>query len=284
MTDYSYEQQNIFFRFLDCKYDFGLQPISIGFERCTESKEKIGPRAKSHFILHYVLNGQGYYKIGSETHTVGSNTIFLIPPEIMTTYAPNPADPWQYLWVEFNGFNVKPLVDSAFAPKEYVYRPTEFEKIRDEFSQMVDDCINWATDSSLKTVSHLLAIFHQLILEHRQPEETHYDTDIYKVQSIVNYINNNLHDYNMTVKEISRKFFFNEAYLSRLFKKVMGMPPVRYIIEQRMQKACQMLNSKSFSITAISEAVGYKDPFYFSKEFKRLMKCTPTQYVNQLPT
>lgn len=51
----------------------------------------------------------------------------------------------------------------------------------------------------------------------------------------------------------------------------MGVSPMKYIIYLRMQKAVELLKRKTFSISQIAYALGYKNQFYFSKEFKNTL-------------
>ena len=66
--------------------------------------------------------------------------------------------------------------------------------------------------------------------------------------------------------------------LSRMFIKYFQMPPHKYLIKLRMQRACQMLEWEEFSIKEIAIAVGYPNALNFSTEFKRIMGCPPSRY------
>ena len=58
----------------------------------------------------------------------------------------------------------------------------------------------------------------------------------------------------------------------------MGVSPMKYIIYLRMQKAVELLKRKTFSISQIAYALGYKNQFYFSKEFKKYFGLPPSKY------
>lgn len=66
--------------------------------------------------------------------------------------------------------------------------------------------------------------------------------------------------------------------LSRMFIKYFQMPPHKYLIKLRMQRACQMLAWEEFSIKEIAISVGYPNALNFSTEFKRIMGCPPSRY------
>ena len=56
------------------------------------------------------------------------------------------------------------------------------------------------------------------------------------------------------------------------------MPPMDYFIQLKMQKACELLYSENMKVKDVAEAIGYEDPFYFSRQFKKHMKVSPLYY------
>ncbi len=68
------------------------------------------------------------------------------------------------------------------------------------------------------------------------------------------------------------------SYLSRIFKKHLGTPPMRYRNAVRIEKAKQLLLLKEDSIEEIAEEVGFCDTKYFSHLFKTLTSLTPSQF------
>ncbi|KGE19303.1 response regulator [Paenibacillus wynnii] len=73
--------------------------------------------------------------------------------------------------------------------------------------------------------------------------------------------------------------FLTPSYLSKLFKQETGMTLTDYIIEIRIRKAKQLLkNSPDLKVHEIGSEVGYPDPAYFNKLFKRVVGVTPNEY------
>lgn len=67
---------------------------------------------------------------------------------------------------------------------------------------------------------------------------------------------------------------------SAVFNKLMGMSPQRYLIALRMQNACELLRNTDMNIRQIGMSVGYDDPHFFSKIFKKHMGVSPIDYRN----
>ena len=66
--------------------------------------------------------------------------------------------------------------------------------------------------------------------------------------------------------------------MSKFFKDEIGKNFVDYLTELRMEKSTKLLANKSLSVKEICQRIGYHDPNYYSKAFKRATGMTPTEY------
>jgi len=94
---------------------------------------------------------------------------------------------------------------------------------------------------------------------------------------VLNYV------YESTSLEITRELMAEKAGLSpthlhTLFKKMTGTAPMDYVRRLRLQRAQALLVETDLTVSQIAERVGIGDPFYFSRQFKRLCGVSPTQY------
>jgi AraC-like DNA-binding protein len=97
------------------------------------------------------------------------------------------------------------------------------------------------------------------------------------VDRAINYMKNNL-DRSITVDELADHLNYSNSYLYSLFKEETGYSPIHYFNHLKIQKACQYLSSTDMSVKEISYELGFKDPFYFSRLFKKQMEVSPTAY------
>ena len=68
------------------------------------------------------------------------------------------------------------------------------------------------------------------------------------------------------------------AHFSRMFKKVVGVSPQYYAMEARVDQARQMLMESEMKVGQIAAALGYRDVFFFSRQFKQVTGKTPGAY------
>ena len=86
----------------------------------------------------------------------------------------------------------------------------------------------------------------------------------------------------ISLQTLAEEFGFNYTYLSYLFKKTLGKSPSEYLTQCRIDQAKRLLTqSEDHSIKEISNAVGYDDPYYFSRIFKATTGLSPSEYRKQ---
>lgn len=83
---------------------------------------------------------------------------------------------------------------------------------------------------------------------------------------------------NLTLKDLSRKYYVNSSYLGQLFKKKYDQSFKDYLCGVRINEAAMMLLRSDDKIPVIAEKVGYKDTDYFIQKFIELKGCTPARY------
>ncbi|MET0015691.1 response regulator [Oscillibacter sp.] len=96
-------------------------------------------------------------------------------------------------------------------------------------------------------------------------------------EQVRRYIAENYHA-PITLDSLADTFSLSAAYLSRSFKKKFGVGLVDYITHTRITHAKDLLRRSHLRQAEISTAVGFVDPKYFSRVFKRVEGCTPAEY------
>lgn len=102
-----------------------------------------------------------------------------------------------------------------------------------------------------------------------------------KIEKGINYIHEHCFDENLLYAECAKICSISYSYFKRLFIKKFEVTPCEYVTSLRMKYACELLNTKRYSITEISETVGYKNVYYFSKVFKKSFGISPTEYMKK---
>ncbi|WP_246050107.1 response regulator [Aquibacillus sediminis] len=102
-----------------------------------------------------------------------------------------------------------------------------------------------------------------------------------KIERAKTYIEHH-YDQPLSLDQISQYIDLSTNYFSNLFKEATGEAFIDYLTRLRLNKAKQYLKENHYSLKQISAMVGYKDPNYFSRVFKKHVNMSPKQYQNKI--
>jgi AraC-like DNA-binding protein len=124
----------------------------------------------------------------------------------------------------------------------------------------------------------LLGIFLSELIELAEKNDIHglNQAEAY-IKRAVQFIEAN-YSRDITIDDISKYVGLNRNYFSSLFKSKIKISPQQYLINYRINKACELMHNEALSISDISRSVGYNDPLGFSKVFKRVKSSSPRDY------
>ncbi|AIQ51507.1 response regulator transcription factor [Paenibacillus sp. FSL R7-0331] len=94
----------------------------------------------------------------------------------------------------------------------------------------------------------------------------------------IRYIEQHYADAELSAEQVAGGVYVDSSYLRRVFRKESGHSIVDHLTHIRMKKARELLLGGNRRLADISESVGYADPSYFSKSFKKRFGVTPTEY------
>ncbi len=101
------------------------------------------------------------------------------------------------------------------------------------------------------------------------------------IRRIKQYIAEHSHE-DISLEAIGERFELSPFYISKLFKEQVGVNYIDFLTECRIDKAKKLMSDPARSLKEITFEVGYHDPNYFSKVFKKMCDLSPTEYRRAL--
>jgi AraC-like DNA-binding protein len=230
-------------------------------------------------ILIYCLQGKGWFVIDQKKYIVKPNQFIHIPATTsIMRYGADEYDPWTIYWVHYSGkdmftFNRSLKIKEHSGAQDITFN----EKAVDIWNNMYQSLeMGYSRDNLCNAnlcLYHFLATFfypdrHLSANRHAEPG---------LINDTIHYMRLHLHE-RLNVGNLAALNNMSASHFSNLFRKSTGMPPIDYFIHLKMQKACQLLYSPTLKIKEIAYTIGYDDPYYFSRIFKKLMGLSPEQY------
>jgi len=81
-----------------------------------------------------------------------------------------------------------------------------------------------------------------------------------------------------SVKELAAEAGLSRVHYGRCFLEMVGESPNRFIIAKRIERGCVLLRQTDWSIDRIARSIGYNDIYFFSRQFSKVMNCSPSEF------
>lgn len=264
--------------------NISLRLYYCGSEEC-KPNQSWGPKVTDHFLIYYIYEGQGIIEVNSVKYQLHKGQGFLISPNTVTCFTADSDEPWKYAWVGFTGNIASEYLNRA---KLSVESPTFTDKEGEFLEQSFDNLIEFAKIGAghnryCKMMSVLYNIIAHLIdiSNSDNVKSKRIDENEYYVRKALEFIDMNFSK-EISVAEISKYVNIDRKYLHYIFKNTLNISPQKYVINYRIKRACEHMETSRLSISNISRSVGYTDQFQFSKMFKKTMGISPSQYRNNI--
>lgn len=127
-----------------------------------------------------------------------------------------------------------------------------------------------------EAVDFLLSIYGESTSGGRGPKEKTSHSAADSMERILHYIKDN-YNKELSLSLLSETFYLNMTYICDLFKKNLNTTFSKYLTDLRLQRAHILIRSTDQSLMDIAESVGYRDYYYFIKQFKKKYSVTPGQ-------
>lgn len=224
-------------------------------------------------LLYYLSDGDKVF-CGEKTYTVHEGDLVVVNPNILhATYSGRfycmRIAPSFFADVRFDGALIEPHIVKDPTVANSIAQIARAKEAGDVGSDME------IKGEAYRLISYLLRNFRA---ESLSDGETNTEKNkATRVREIVLYMTHNCHEH-ITTASLAERFHLDEHYLCRLFKGQMGAPPMQYLNAYRVERAKALLTNTDRSVTDIALAVGFDDPSYFARIFKRVLGVTPREY------
>jgi AraC family transcriptional regulator, arabinose operon regulatory protein len=247
------------------------------------------PFAKNHFrkriegipeqILIYCVDGSGTICANDIHHQLTANTCFFIPAHQPHAYWADSNTPWSIYWIHFGGERSRCFED--FYSRIISIPPCSSSRIDERiklFNEILNSLESGFSNENIEfanlCLNSLLATF--FYVESYRTAKGYLSKD--PVDQAIFYMQSNLRA-SLRLKDIAGHVHLSGSHFSRVFRNKTGSSPIDYFINLKMQEAIRLLTNKNLRIKEVAFAIGYDDPFYFSRIFTRHFGSSPGAFV-----
>lgn len=232
----------------------------------------------SQLVLIYCIAGSGFAQIGDTAATIRPGQVLVIPPGMPHIYRADIDDPWSIYWLHVAGSKMDTVLRLLeLEAGKFTLFPGLDPALRSFFDQVIQTLEKGYLRSSLRMVATALHQVLNLLISARSFQHGGKDHHDREIRKIVDLMSNSL-DQSLTLPELARSANMSTSHFAALFKKQTGFAPIDYYVRLKMQRACYLLDVTDMPVKEIAAQLGYDDPLYFSRRFRQIHNCSPTQY------
>lgn len=230
------------------------------------------------YYLMLILNGALRVARGEDEVLSPSGTLLMFPPHYHYRYAYDGNEPLRYLWVHFSGSHVEDYL-ARFGLAELPLR--QICSVTGEALSIFEDMFSeFRVGGALRDAAlgcHLERLLLALAMDDHTRQESAKPCSLTRS---LEYIDAHYTEaFAVTVLAKLERLSYSRYH--DVFAAEMGCPPRQYIIRKRMEHACELLLGTDMGIAQIGVQVGYDDPSFFSKAFKKELGLSPLDYRRQ---
>lgn len=255
-------------------------PTSTGYEIRTDSSYEWNGRLRGHTpftVLQHTISGAGNLQYERRRFRLrAGDTMLLIVPH-NHRYWVEDGGRWEFFWISMSGQEAVRIHRTIQAVTGPVL------KLNDKTIEHLADCCLRLIDGAGETAGAASAIAYEAAVTlydevfSSPAPDSEYDENA-AVRHVVAHILANLNK-ELSVAELAEIGGLSRAHFSRLFTASEGISPASFVRQERMRRAARLLTGHPhLAAKEIAVMIGFDDPNYFAKVFRRFFGTNPTEF------
>lgn len=236
------------------------------------------PRGRLDYQLLYIAAGKAHFHLDGKEQIVTAGHMVLYRPREMQKYEYFKEDQTEAYWVHFTGGNVKNILRSyGISDDMRVFYCGSDLEYQNHFRSMIQELQLCKDDYEEMLEIHLRQLFIRI---HRYISSTKKVTKGFIAEEIDKAALFFTENYNqeISIEDYAKSRNMSTSWFIRNFKQYVGITPMQYILSIRISNAVDLLETTEYNVTEIGEIVGYDNPLYFSRIFKKQKGLSPSEY------
>uniref|UniRef100_UPI00405784D3 helix-turn-helix domain-containing protein n=1 Tax=Agathobacter sp. TaxID=2021311 RepID=UPI00405784D3 len=240
------------------------------------------PRGRRDYQILYIASGKAHFYFHGVEQIVTAGNMVLYRPKEEQRYYYYGIDHTEVYWVHFTGGNVKNILRKyGIADDVHVIHTGTSLEYKRLFLQMIQElklCKEDYEELLVNYLQQLLILIHRLIKGKPKGKNTFL---MHKMDSAVQYFHKH-YNQPICIDDFAESHHMSVSWFIRNFKAYTGVTPTQYLLSLRISNAQTLLENTDHNITEIAEIVGYDNPLYFSRLFKKQSGMSPSEFRKQI--
>lgn len=227
-----------------------------------------------YYELIFKLSGRNHAHFAGHDFDETADAIRYLPKGVGDVrYTVDVLEPGSCIFFCFDTEDPMPMEPLSFVPRNARHLQELFEKLHDA----------WLFREP-GYYPRCMALVYRIVASIQQQNDGYLPSSRQDVlKRSASYLEQHCFDPDFDYEELARRSGVSYSYYKRIFIARYGVPPSRYILSLKMNRARALLLSTPYSVGQIAALLGYEDPAYFSRQFRAETGSSPLQFRQRLP-
>lgn len=251
-------------------------PTALGYYPHARGHRMRRSRHDDNLVL-YCVEGKGSLRAGGQRFPVSAGDLVILPLGLAHSYAADEAKPWSLYWVHFRGVAAELFLDYiGYREGQPVVHCGVVPELVAGFNSLLGVRESgYSAAAFINASNQWRQLMTRLALESGHQRAARPGAlELDKIQA---FMQDRL-DRNLELEDLAAVAHLSKYHFSARYKALTGYSPIKHFLHMKMQRACQLLDSSDLSVKAIAAALGYSDPLYFSRLFRKTLGLSPRAY------
>ncbi len=235
------------------------------------------PDNSNEYVLSLTTQGTTNYMVGDQHYTISTGDVLFFPRYFPRIRERQESGQWKHIVVlfhlQFRDESHKTSLDKL----NHVFQNLDQTRVTFLFQELLQAWVGKQLGHLIRSRSRIMEILHLLIIDSLEHKTSH----LRMVEMLIGLMDSNEQKF-YSIEELSREIGISPSYLCLIFKKTTGVTTIQYQNRIKIGKACDLLKSGEYNITGVAERLGFKDIYYFSRLFKKIMGITPSALLKKI--
>ena len=245
---------------------------------CTmkEDAYAVNRRELDLFLIGAVVSGRGELTVDGENLTLVKGDCFFIDCRRPHSYKSSDSEPWELMWIHFNGSTSQQYYDFFASNSKNIFRPPFFDKVVSDISKIIELHEKNEQNAELFTSKYIVDLLTISLTVNNSEQQ--YDSALkQKLAAVNSYIEDHFTE-DISLEKLSSEFYISKYYLTREYKHIYGKTIFQHIITARINYGKKLLRFSDKSVEEIAHLCGFNDQSYFARQFKKSENLTCFSY------
>lgn len=226
-------------------------------------------------VVIYCVGGEGWCEFGGRRQWIKRHSFVVLPAGEPHSYGNRVGSSWEIYWVHFKGDQAPVMSERLCSGKFGSSIPlSPRRELLSLFQQTISDL---ELEASREAYSYANARLWHLLGDMVYRCRFDLGGEGKAIERALEIMKARVEE-TLSLGELATELGMSATYFCRLFKRRMDQAPIDYFIRLKVRRACQYLDFSDMAVQEVAGSLGYDDPYYFSRVFKRIMGVSPLQY------